>query len=101
MPETESLLTFLAHARRRHMNTELVRHGITALLFGPPSIIHLLTLVKAARGLLISFGEESTVLSVRPAMLDRPGLLERDERRQLHRTPWSTRRNLEKLVYFF
>lgn len=34
MPETESLLTFLAHVRCRHMTTELVRHRLTALLFG-------------------------------------------------------------------
>lgn len=34
MPETDSLLAFLAHVRRRHMTTELVRHSLTALVFG-------------------------------------------------------------------
>ncbi len=42
MPETESLLAFLAHVRRRHMTTELVRHGLTALLFGLGGLIILL-----------------------------------------------------------
>jgi len=40
--ETESLLAFLAHVRRRHMTTELVRHGLTALLFGLGGLIVLL-----------------------------------------------------------
>ena len=42
MPETESLLAFLAHVRRRHVATELVRHSITALLFGLGGLILLL-----------------------------------------------------------
>ena len=42
MPETESLLAFLAQVRRRHVTTELVRHGLTALLFGLGGLIILL-----------------------------------------------------------
>lgn len=42
MPETESLLAFLAHVRRRHMTTELVRHSLTALVFGLSGLILLL-----------------------------------------------------------
>lgn len=42
MPETESLLAFLAHVRRRHMTTELVRHSLTALVFGLSGLVILL-----------------------------------------------------------
>ena len=42
MPETESLLAFLAHVRRRHMTTELVRHSLTALVFGLAGLVVLL-----------------------------------------------------------
>ena len=42
MPETDSLLSFLARVRRRHMTTELVRHSLTALLFGLGGLIILL-----------------------------------------------------------
>lgn len=42
MPETESLLAFLAHVRRRHMTTELVRHSLTALVFGLSGLVVLL-----------------------------------------------------------
>lgn len=42
MPETDSLLAFLAHVRRRHMTTELVRHSLTALVFGLTGLILLL-----------------------------------------------------------
>ncbi|MFN0106326.1 MAG: hypothetical protein ACKV2U_30070 [Bryobacteraceae bacterium] len=42
MPETDSLLAFLAHVRRRHITTELVRHSLTASLFGLGGLILLL-----------------------------------------------------------
>ncbi|MBI2685815.1 MAG: hypothetical protein HYX27_05835 [Acidobacteria bacterium] len=42
MPETESLLAFLARVRRRHTTTELVRHSLTALIFGLGGLILLL-----------------------------------------------------------
>ena len=42
LPETESLLAFLAHVRRRHMTTELVRHSLTALVFGLAGLVVLL-----------------------------------------------------------
>jgi hypothetical protein len=42
LPETESLLAFLAHVRRRHMTTELVRHSLTALVFGLSGLVVLL-----------------------------------------------------------
>jgi hypothetical protein len=42
LPETESLLAFLAHVRRRHMTTELVRHSLTALVFGLSGLVILL-----------------------------------------------------------
>jgi len=42
LPETESLLAFLAQVRRRHVATELVRHGLTALLFGLIGLVILL-----------------------------------------------------------
>lgn len=42
MPETDSLLAFLAHVRRRHMTAELVRHSLTALVFGLGGLILLL-----------------------------------------------------------
>ncbi|MBM3788275.1 MAG: hypothetical protein FJW30_28395, partial [Acidobacteria bacterium] len=42
MPETESLLSFLAHVRRRYVTTELVRNGMTALTFGLGGLVVLL-----------------------------------------------------------
>lgn len=42
LPEAESLLAFLGRVRRRHMTTELVRHTVTALLFGLSGLIILL-----------------------------------------------------------
>lgn len=44
MPETAPLLAFLGHVRRRYIATELIRNGVTALVFGLSGFVFLLLL---------------------------------------------------------